>query len=103
MYRKPLELEDIWDLPPGDRIESVCNKFESFWAEELRKPHPSLVCALRFSCCYCLFLHVHSLSAQMGDRSLWGLRMGAVSLTSLCLCMLLGVLCMHFFAPPLHF
>lgn len=42
--RKPLQAEDIWDLPPDDKVGRVSEKFVRIWDEELEKPEgPSLV------------------------------------------------------------
>lgn len=42
--RKPLQMEDIWELPPGDKVGRVSERFEKIWDDELSKPKgPSLV------------------------------------------------------------
>lgn len=41
--RKPLQFEDIWELPEGDKVENITARFEHHWAEEMRKRKPSLV------------------------------------------------------------
>ena len=41
--RKPLQFEDIWELPEGDKVEHITAEFERHWAEEMQKPQPSLV------------------------------------------------------------
>ena len=43
MRRKPLQFEDIWELPEGDKVENITARFEHHWAEEMRKRQPSLV------------------------------------------------------------
>ena len=41
--RKPLQFEDIWELPAGDKVENITTKFEQSWEQEMQKPMPSLV------------------------------------------------------------
>ena len=41
--RKPLQNEDMWDLPPKDQSKQVTSDFDKNWQEELKRPHPSLV------------------------------------------------------------
>jgi len=41
--RKPLQFEDIWELPEGDKVENITAKFEKSWEQEMQKPVPSLV------------------------------------------------------------
>ncbi|KAK9802963.1 hypothetical protein WJX72_012534 [[Myrmecia] bisecta] len=36
-YKQPLQFDNIWDLPPDDRVESVAAKFERFWDQEKQK------------------------------------------------------------------
>ena len=37
-------MEDIWELPPGDKVGKVSEKFEDIWEKELSNPSgPSLV------------------------------------------------------------
>ena len=44
MLRRPLQFEDIWELPPDDRVSKVSSDFEQVWQEELSRPEgPSLV------------------------------------------------------------
>ena len=44
MRRAPLQFEDIWQLPPDDKVASVSIRFEKAWDEELQKRgNPSLV------------------------------------------------------------
>ena len=33
-YRKPLEMDDIWELAPPDRVEAVNSAFEGHWQAE---------------------------------------------------------------------
>ena len=46
-YKRPLQLEDVFDLAPDDRVEEVAKDFERRWNKELRKKEtggkPSLV------------------------------------------------------------
>ena len=43
LCRKPLQTEDMWDLPPGDKAKKVTSDFDINWQEELKRPKPSLV------------------------------------------------------------
>eukprot|EP00884_Botryococcus_braunii_P007542 jgi/Botrbrau1/1678/Bobra.116_2s0022.1 len=43
-YRQPLQVEDIWELPPGDRVEEGLPQFESAWQQHRKKP-PLAWCA----------------------------------------------------------
>jgi hypothetical protein len=43
VYRKPLQFEDMWKLPPQDRVENLAQNFERAWQKELTKKNPSLV------------------------------------------------------------
>ena len=37
-------MEDIWELPPGDKVGRVSERFEKIWDDELNRPKgPSLV------------------------------------------------------------
>lgn len=52
--RKPLQMEDIWELPPGDKVGRVSETFEGIWDKELNNPQgPSLVCVLPKPCLHC--------------------------------------------------
>ena len=46
-YKRPLQLEDVFDLAPDDRVETVAKDFDRRWDKELRKKEtggkPSLV------------------------------------------------------------
>ncbi|KAL3160420.1 hypothetical protein ABBQ32_010743 [Trebouxia sp. C0010 RCD-2024] len=46
-YRAPLQFEDIWDLPPDDRVDVLAKRFRPIWKEQLeRRGGPSLTSAL---------------------------------------------------------
>ena len=45
-YRKPLEMEDLWELDAEEAIGSLAAKFEREWAIERRRASPSLPWAL---------------------------------------------------------
>ena len=37
-------MDDIWQLPPGDKAQSISSKFEHHWEAEMKKEKgPSLV------------------------------------------------------------
>ena len=46
-YKRPLQMEDIFDLAPGDRVQAVSKDFEHNWRAQLAKKEsggkPSLV------------------------------------------------------------
>ena len=44
LSRKPLQFEDMWKLPPQDRVANLAERFEDVWAKEQQKAKPSLVC-----------------------------------------------------------
>lgn len=48
--RKPLQTEDMWDLPPGDKAKKVTSDFDKNWQEELKRPKPSLVRSIVPTC-----------------------------------------------------
>ena len=42
--RAPLQFEDIWELPPDDRVDQLAKRFRPIWQEQLeRRGGPSLV------------------------------------------------------------
>lgn len=44
LCRAPLQFEDIWDLPPDDRVDVLAKRFRPIWKEQLgRRGGPSLV------------------------------------------------------------
>ena len=43
LYRKPLQFEDMWRLPPQDRVANLAQRFETVWEKEQQKAKPSLV------------------------------------------------------------
>ncbi|KAF5764679.1 putative ABC-type xenobiotic transporter [Helianthus annuus] len=48
-YKRPLTEKDIWKLDTWDQTETLNNKFQSCWADEVRKPKPWLLRALHRS------------------------------------------------------
>ena len=44
LSRKPLQFEDMWRLPPQDRVANLAQRFETVWDKEQQKAKPSLVC-----------------------------------------------------------
>ncbi|KAL8236017.1 hypothetical protein R6Q59_017098 [Mikania micrantha] len=48
-YKRPLGEKDIWKLDTWDQTETLNNKFQLYWAEEVRKPKPWLLRALHRS------------------------------------------------------
>lgn len=45
LCRAPLQFEDIWELPPDDRVGHLAGRFRPIWQEQLkRRDGPSLVC-----------------------------------------------------------
>ena len=44
LSRKPLQFEDMWKLPPQDRVANLAERFENVWEKEQQKAKPSLVC-----------------------------------------------------------
>ncbi|KAF3970894.1 hypothetical protein CMV_005450 [Castanea mollissima] len=48
-YKRPLTEKDVWKLDSWDRTETLHNKFQKCWAEELQKPKPWLLRALNYS------------------------------------------------------
>ncbi|KAJ0927366.1 putative ABC-type xenobiotic transporter [Helianthus annuus] len=48
-YKRPLTEKDIWKLDTWDQTETLNNKFQKYWAEEVRKPKPWLLRALHRS------------------------------------------------------
>ncbi|KAI7751096.1 hypothetical protein M8C21_020501 [Ambrosia artemisiifolia] len=48
-YKRPLTENDIWKLDTWDETETLNNKFQIHWAEEVRKPKPWLLRALHRS------------------------------------------------------
>ena len=46
-YQRPLQLEDVFDLAPDDRVQAISKDFERHWQAELPKKEsggkPSLV------------------------------------------------------------
>ncbi|KAL6214047.1 hypothetical protein ACLB2K_013485 [Fragaria x ananassa] len=56
-YKRPLTEKDIWKLDTWERTETLNNKFQKCWAEELRKPKPWLLRAL---------------NSSLGGRFWWG-------------------------------
>ena len=42
--RHPLQFEDVWDLPPDDRIPKLHDAFQEHWDAQLPRGQPSLVC-----------------------------------------------------------
>ena len=49
LYRKPLQFEDMWRLPPQDRVANLAQRFETVWDKEQQKAKPSLVCCYQIS------------------------------------------------------
>ncbi|CAL8468910.1 g8451 [Coccomyxa elongata] len=45
-YKKPLQFEDMWKLPPQDEVSNIASSFERAWQRELTKKRPSLLMAL---------------------------------------------------------
>lgn len=43
LFRKPLQFEDMWRLPPQDRVANLAQRFETVWDKEQQKAKPSLV------------------------------------------------------------
>ncbi len=43
LSRKPLQFEDMWRLPPQDRVANLAQRFETVWDKEQQKAKPSLV------------------------------------------------------------
>ena len=43
LCRKPLQFEDMWRLPPQDRVANLAQRFETVWEKEQQKAKPSLV------------------------------------------------------------
>jgi len=43
LFRKPLQFEDMWKLPPQDRVANLAKRFEDIWGKEQQKAKPSLV------------------------------------------------------------
>ncbi len=41
--RKPLQFDDIWELPAFDKVENITANFEKYWQQEMQKQKPSLV------------------------------------------------------------
>lgn len=41
--RKPLQFDDIWELPAHDKVENISNEFEKHWQAEMQGRKPSLV------------------------------------------------------------
>jgi hypothetical protein len=35
-YKAPLELHDVWELPPPDTVDAVGSAFQKHWAEQMR-------------------------------------------------------------------
>ncbi|KAL2524409.1 ABC transporter C family member 2 [Abeliophyllum distichum] len=48
-YKRPLTEKDVWQLDTWDRTETLNDKFQRSWAEEIRKPKPWLLRALNRS------------------------------------------------------
>ncbi|KAJ6886454.1 hypothetical protein NC651_026975 [Populus alba x Populus x berolinensis] len=48
-YRRPITEKDVWKLDTWDRTETLNDRFQKSWAEELRKPKPWLLRALHSS------------------------------------------------------
>ncbi|KAI9385627.1 hypothetical protein POPTR_011G091200v4 [Populus trichocarpa] len=56
-YRRPITEKDVWKLDTWDRTETLNDRFQKCWAEELRKPKPWLLRAL---------------NSSLGGRFWWG-------------------------------
>jgi hypothetical protein len=47
--RTPLQFEDMWQLPPQDKVGGLSQRFERAWHKELQKAKPSLVRPVAFA------------------------------------------------------
>ncbi|KAM7258623.1 hypothetical protein ACFE04_014364 [Oxalis oulophora] len=56
-YRRPITEKDVWKLDTWDRTETLNERFQKNWTEELRKPKPWLLRAL---------------NSSLGGRFWWG-------------------------------
>ncbi|KAM7270988.1 hypothetical protein ACFE04_030202 [Oxalis oulophora] len=56
-YKRPITEKDVWKLDTWDRTETLNDRFQKCWAEELRKPKPWLLRAL---------------NSSLGGRFWWG-------------------------------
>jgi len=45
-HKRPLVVDDLWDLGTEEHADVVREKFAAVWKRELEKPHPSLLWAL---------------------------------------------------------
>ena len=43
LRRHPLQFEDVWDLPPYDKIPKLHASFQEHWDAQLPRGQPSLV------------------------------------------------------------
>ena len=43
LRRTPLQFEDMWQLPPQDKVDLLASKFEAAWEKQLTRSKPSLV------------------------------------------------------------
>lgn len=46
-HDRQLDESDLWTVAPDDQPEVLNEQFEAIWAEELKKPNPSLLAAVR--------------------------------------------------------
>jgi ABC-type multidrug transport system fused ATPase/permease subunit len=46
-HDRQLDESDLWKVAPDDQPEVLNEKFDAIWAEELKKPNPSLISAVR--------------------------------------------------------
>jgi ATP-binding cassette, subfamily C (CFTR/MRP), member 1 len=45
-YRKPLEMDDLWELDPDEAVDRLAGAFAHAWAQQQARPRPSLLRAL---------------------------------------------------------
>ena len=71
--RAPLQFEDVWKLPVGDRMSSLAEPFDRYWTDETKKRGgPSLVglqlSSVQLSIPSC---GLHDLTCHMFQSTTW--------------------------------